>query len=169
MKLGWLLLMFALPLTGGTLATLEFVPHHVGTPSGFSHFVVNGVEMDLLCDDALRPLDFSWTALESSLTDNLFSTLLGRQGDMQTLEKYQWIAILSLQAYQDPSIASDIVDAIRYVTDPTRYLTGSTSVWLAWVEQQNPAKFKLDGFRVFTFGIAAALLLASVLLRRIRT
>ncbi len=149
--LKWLLvLLTGAPLFGGPVAvTLEFLPNFPTTPRAFGHFLVNGQPVDLLCDDANGPLNFSWTALELSLSDNLANSLLGVQGDPLALQKYQWMGILSLEAYADPSFAADIREALRYLTDPSRFATGSTSNWLSWVQGQDPAKYDLSNFRVF--------------------
>ena len=151
-QLKWLLvLLTGLPLFGGPVAvTLEFVPNFPTTPRGFTHFIVNGQPVDLLCDDADAPLNSSWPALELSLGDDLSSSLLGIRGDPLALQKYQWMAILSLRAYEDPSFATDIREALRYLTDPSRIETGSIVTWLTWVQEQNPAIYDLSNFRVFS-------------------
>jgi hypothetical protein len=150
-RLWWLLLWFTgIPaFCSPTLVTLDFIPNSPTTPGGFIHFLVNGQPVVLLCDDADGPMNMSWQAMELSLDDNLSNTLLGLQDDPLTLQKYQWIALLDLQAYAIPSFASDITDAIRYITDPSRHLTGSTVTWLNWVQEQDPAQYNLSNFRIF--------------------
>jgi hypothetical protein len=140
-----------LPLFGSPVwVTMDFVLNSPATPRGFYHFLMNGLPVDLLCDDALRPLNDTWQGLEVSLNDDLSSSVLGLQNDPQVLQKYQWIGLLDLRANEDPSMAPDIRDAIQYITDSTRPLTGTTSNLLSWVQAQHISDFNLSNFRIIT-------------------
>ena len=74
-------------------------------------------EMRLLCDQLLPNItteqDTSWVAHLGDLTH----TQLADNGDPQALQKYQWVAILALQAYANPALAADVVRAARIIVD----------------------------------------------------
>lgn len=128
------------------VATLQFLGPFTG-PEGFENFLVDGSNVQLLCDDIHHSVpDFAYQANVDTLTD-LSDTLLA--GNPQVLLSYQHIAILDLRAIQDPTLAPAVVQAIQAITDPFNQVSSQAAGLLSWVATQNPGQYDLAGFRVF--------------------
>jgi hypothetical protein len=128
-------------------ATLYF-QQFISSP-GFYEFTVDGVTQLLLCDQFSPNVTTEpYTAMVLTLAD-LTGSQLDRNNDPLLLQKYQQVAILDLRAYADPSLAPDVVRAIRFIVDGHGPLTPGAQDLLDYVALQNPADFDLTGFRIF--------------------
>ena len=122
---------------------------------GFFTFNINGTVENLLCDQFLpNATTERYTSSVATLND-LANTQLVRNGDPAALLKYEQVAILDLQAYSDPTLAADVVRAARIIVDGNGPNTPGSQRLLDFVQSQNPAKFDLSGFMIFTSPLLA--------------
>lgn len=121
-----------------------------GTNPGFFTFLVNGVSKRLLCDQfAPNVTSLIYISSVATLAD-LSNTQLAANGDPQALLKYQQVAILDLLAYNDPSLAADVVRANRIIVDGQGQNLPHVQQLLDFVRAQNPANYDLSGFKIYT-------------------
>ena len=126
------------------------------TSPGVFTFSVNGIIQQLLCDQFLpNATTLTYTSNVATLAD-LANTQLVRNGDPAALLKYEQVAILDLQASADPTVASDVVRAARFIVDGSGPITPKTQQLLDFALAQNPANFDLTGFRIYTSPLSMA-------------
>lgn len=135
-----------------TTSTLVF--KQAITPVGFFLFSVDGVDRLLLCDQFFPNVTTEPYAATVATLADLSATQLGRNGDPLALVKYQQVAILDLRAYADPTLAPDVVQAIRSIVDGQGVRSQVAIDLLKYAAAQNPANFDLSGFKIFASGTA---------------
>ena len=135
----------------GNQITVQMLNIPVDFPQepNFFFFDIDGQIWKLLCDQ-FQPnvTSLQYTAKVATLND-LSGTALDRLNDPNALTKYQWVAILDLMAYEDPSKATDVTWANRFIIDGSGPLPGQAGALVAFVQTQNAANYDLSGFRIF--------------------
>jgi len=122
---------------------------------GFFVFDVNGTTQQLLCDQFLpnvttQPYVAIGYTLADLLAPNINTTNLALANDPDRLHKYQEVAILDILAYNDPTLAPDVVRANRIIVDGSGPTTPGAAALLQFVATQNPANYpQLTNFIIF--------------------
>ena len=138
----------AFPSFAGTIAQMQFISDDAG--SGVFIFSVDGEYWNLFCHQFLpNATTLPYEANVATLAD-LTGTVLQLQGDPNALKKYQQVAILDLYALANPSSAVDAVRASRRIIDGSGPLVPAAQALFDWVQTQDPTKYDLSGFRIFT-------------------